>query len=70
MSLKKAPAERVRTKRQIPPEQWDVLQGEYKESLRLCFLPTTDDRDTGYWYGFESESQKATPVFKAKTESK
>lgn len=64
MSLKKVPAERVRTKRQVPPETWTVLSGDYKESLRLCFLPV-DDEGKGYWFGFESEIQKAEPVFKA-----
>ena len=66
MSLKKMPAEKVRTKRQIPPEEWNVLWGEYKESLRLCFLPIESETQ-GYWYGFESEIQKVEPVFKATT---
>lgn len=64
MSLKKAPAERVRTKRQVPPESWEVIYGSYRESLRLCFLPT-DGEGHGYWFGFESEIQKIQPVFKA-----
>ena len=38
----------------------------YKESLRLCFLPIDDNTQNGYWFGFESEIQKAEPVFKAK----
>lgn len=67
MSLKKLPAEKVRTKRQIPPEQWEVLEGEYKESLRLCFLPTDDEGLHGYWFGFETESQHIKPVFKAQS---
>ena len=41
MSLKKKPAEKVKTKRQMPPEYWEVIYGNYKESLRLCFLPLT-----------------------------
>lgn len=65
MSLKKAPAEHVRTKHQVPPEQWKVLYGTYKESLRLCFLPLSEGTERGYWFGFESEIQKAAPVFKA-----
>lgn len=64
MSLKKIPAERVRTKRQVPPEKWLVIYGEYKENLRLCFLPL-DEGGSGYWFGFESETQKIEPVFKA-----
>lgn len=66
MSLKKVPAETVRTKRQMPPEEWEVLYGEYRENLRLCFLPAGEGENRGYWFGFESEIQKAEPVFKAK----
>ena len=64
MSLKKAPAERVRTKHAVPPAAWDVRFGTYKETLRLCRL---EDPESGlsYWYGFETESQRATPTFKA-----
>lgn len=65
MSLKKAPAEQVRTKRQLPPEHWNVIYGEYKDNLRLCFLPVGEKAEEGYWFGFESEIQKVTPVFKA-----
>lgn len=67
LSLKKAPAEKVRTKRQLPPTHWEVHYGTYKESLRLCFLPTDETEQHGYWYGYESEIQKATPVFKAQS---
>ena len=64
MSLKKVPAEKVRTKRQVPPESWEVIYGSYREKLRLCFLPVDKDGH-GYWFGFESEIQKIEPVFKA-----
>lgn len=67
MSLKKLPAEKVWTKRQIPPATWNIIYGEYKESLRLCFLPADEKWEHGYWFGFESEIQKASPVFKART---
>lgn len=67
MSLKKLPAEKVWTKRQIPPATWNIIYGEYKESLRLCFLPADEKGEYGYWFGFESEIQKASPVFKART---
>ena len=67
MSLKKLPAEKVWTKRQIPPATWNIIYGEYKESLRLCFLPADENGEHGYWFGFESEIQKASPVFKART---
>ena len=67
MSLKKLPAEKVWTKRQIPPATWNIIYGEYKESLRLCFLPADEKGEHGYWFGFESKIQKASPVFKART---
>lgn len=67
MSLKKLPAEKVWTKRQISPATWNIIYGEYKESLRLCFLPADEKGEHGYWFGFESEIQKASPVFKART---
>lgn len=66
MSLKKLPAERVKTKRQVPPGHWEVLYGEYRENLRLCFLPVGEEENRGYWFGFESEIQKIEPVFKAR----
>lgn len=66
MSLKKLPAERVKTKRQVPPEHWEVLYGEYRENLRLCFLPVGEEENRGYWFGFKSEIQKIEPVFKAR----
>lgn len=64
MSLKKMPAEKVRTKRVTPPATWKVIYGTYRENLRLCFLPIIGD-DFGYWFGFDSEIQKMEPVFKA-----
>ena len=67
MSLKKQPAERVKTKHQTPPEHWEVLQGHYHEHLKLCFLPTDTECLHGYWFGFETETQKISPVFKAKS---
>ena len=65
MSLKKIPAEKVKTKRQVPPDNWEIIYGSYRENLRLCFLPI-DEAGHGYWFGFESEIQKIEPVFKAK----
>lgn len=67
MSLKKNPAERVKTKHQTPPKNWEPIQGHYKNSLKLCFLPTDSEGIHGYWFGFETEIQKSTPVFKAKS---
>lgn len=67
MSLKKQPAERVKTKHQVPPENWEVIQGSYHEKLKLCFLPTDSENIHGFWFGFETETQRITPVFKAKS---
>ena len=67
MSLKKQPAERVKTKHQVPPEHWEVIQGHYHEKLKLCFLPTDSENMHGYWFGFETDTQRITPVFKAKS---
>ena len=68
LSLKKKPAERVRTKHVTPPGHWEILKGSYKPALRLCFLPADNDGTRGYWYGYESEAQVAQPVFKAKND--
>ena len=65
MSLKKQPAEKVKTKHQTPPEHWEVIQGHYHEKLKLCFLPTDSENTHGYWFGFETDTQRITPVFKA-----
>ena len=67
MSLKKQPAERVKTKHQVPPENWEIIQGAYHEKLKLCFLPTDQEAQHGYWFGFETETQQIKPVFKAKS---
>ena len=67
MSLKKQPAERVKTKHQVPPENWKIIQGAYHEKLKLCFLPTDQEAQHGYWFGFETETQQIKPVFKAQS---
>ena len=64
MSLKKRPAEGVRTKHVQPAEEWMVVRGEYVDTLRLCFLPT-DDTGRGYWFGYDTTSQCPMPIFKA-----
>lgn len=67
MSLKKKPAERVRTKHVTPPEAWTVCTGTYRDDLRLCKLPAPEEGRC-YWYGFETESQQLRPVFAAVSE--
>lgn len=63
MSLKKKPAAGARRTHRTD-DGWNVLKGNYKESLRLFYLPVCDDR--GYWFGYESEHQELKPVFIAK----
>lgn len=65
MSLKKIPAERVKTKHQQPPESWKVIYGTYRDDLRLCYLPSRQAEGKGYWFGFETEIQQTVPVFRA-----
>lgn len=65
MSLKKRPAEGVRTKHVQPSDEWTILRGEYSDTLRLCFLPI-DDYGHGFWFGYDSTIQCPMPVFKAK----
>ena len=64
MSLKKRPAEGVRTKHIHPSEEWNVVYGECSEKLRLCFLPI-DDEGHGYWFGYDTTSQCVVPIFRA-----
>ena len=67
MSLKKEPAELVRTKHVTPPEAWTVCTGTYRDDLRPCKLPAPEEGRC-YWYGFETESQQLRPVFAAVSE--
>ncbi len=64
MSLKKRPAEGVRTKHVQPSAMWQVDYGEYVDTLRLCFLPT-DGEGHGYWFGYDNMTQCPAPIFKA-----
>ena len=64
MSLRKQPAERVKRGHLQPPADWQVVYGEYADTLRLCFLPS-EDGECGYWFGYDSTSQRPAPIFKA-----
>lgn len=64
MSLKKRPAEGVRTKHVQPVDSWTIVYGEYGERLRLCYLPVGGE-GCGYWFGYDSTTQCTVPVFKA-----
>ena len=66
MSLKKKPAEKVKTKRQMPPEYWEVIYGNYKESLRLCFLPIDDNTQNGYGSASNRKYKKQNQYSKPK----
>lgn len=65
MSLKKQPASRVRTKHVYPVSDWETVYGEYREGMRLCLLPATEDTPVSYWFGFDTETQQTKPLFKA-----
>ena len=67
MSLKKSPAERVRTGKSLPTQRWQkIIYGQYNDRLRLCFLPNDEQKeDAGIWFGFETDTQNIYPVFKA-----
>ena len=64
MSLRKQPAERVKRGHLQPPADWQVMYGQYVDTLRLCFLPIGDG-ECGYWFGYDSTSQRPAPIFKA-----
>lgn len=64
LSLKKQPAEHVRTKHVSPPEEWNIVFGEYHERLRLCVYAPPEAKEY-VWYGYDSEVQNPRPVFKA-----
>lgn len=66
MSLKKEPAEMIRTKHVTPPDSWEVIFGKYNEQMRLCKLPTGSG-DSHIWYAFNQDEQGGIPVFKAIT---
>ena len=64
MSLKKRPAEGVRTKHVYPNKEWIIVRGIYSEDLKLCYLPI-GVKEQGYWFGYDTTTQCPTPVFKA-----
>ena len=64
MSLKKRPAEGVRTKHVQPSGEWIIVRGCYSDNLKLCYLPIGKDRG-GYWFGYDTTTQCPIPVFKA-----
>lgn len=64
MSLKKRPAEGVRTKHVEPSPTWRVVRGSYEPTMKLCFLPI-DAQGHGYWFGYDTTVQCVRPVFRA-----
>lgn len=64
LSLKKQPAEHVRTKHVSPPEEWNIVFGEYHKQLRLCVYAPPGAKES-VWYGYDSQVQNPCPVFKA-----
>ena len=64
MSLKKRPAEGVRTKHVEPSPTWRIVRGSYEPTMKLCFLPI-DAQGHGYWFGYDTTVQCVRPVFRA-----
>lgn len=69
MSLKKEPAEHVKTGKNMPPQCWQqIIYGQYNNHVRLCFLPENNAKgETGLWFGFDTDTQNIYPVFKARS---
>lgn len=65
LSLKKAPAGRAVTRHVQPEDGWHIIYGIYRQGMRLCFLPTDDGGEEGFWYGYPTDTQSARPTFKA-----
>ena len=66
MSLKKKPAERVRTKHVTLPHTAEIIYGHSAENMRFCLLA---DKETQHWFGFDSESQQTKPALYGITHS-
>lgn len=64
MSLKKRPAEHVRTKHIQPPVEWEIIYGTYCSELRLCVLECPEMKER-VWYAYDTQTQNPRPVFKA-----
>lgn len=65
MSLKKAPAERVITRRIALPDGHRTVWGKREAGMRYCFLPDGDGSGRGTFYGYPTDRQSARPTFKA-----
>ncbi len=67
MSLKKIPAEKVKTKRQAPPDNWEsyIMVLTRRTYGYVFFLLTKKDTATGS--ALNRRFQKIKPVFKAAT---
>lgn len=63
-SLKKLPAEDVRTRHIVRPDTWEVLFGEYSDDMKLCKFESVTE-GLVYWYAFKTSVQNPRPCFKA-----
>ncbi len=66
MSLKKKPAEKVKTKHVTLPENLEIKYGHPAENMRCCMLP---DGNMSHWFGFSTEDQQAKPILYGITHS-
>ena len=58
MSLKKEPAENIKTKGQTPPNNWKIIQGKYHKNMKLYMLPTPQNK---YWFGYDPLKKQFIP---------
>ncbi|MCH5327528.1 MAG: DUF4080 domain-containing protein [Coprobacter sp.] len=65
MSLKKEPAKGIRTKGLQPPSDWRIIEGEYRENMKLCTLTGTNIQ---YWFGYDIREKQGVPHMVAITD--
>ena len=58
MSLKKEPAENIKTKGQTPPNNWKIIQGKYHKDMKLYMLPSLENK---YWFGYDPLKKQFIP---------
>lgn len=66
MSLKKTPAEKVKTKHQIPPEKWEVIYGEYKVICDFAFFRSMKIQNAVIGLDLKQKYREHSPYSKLK----
>ena len=62
--IKKAPAEKVRTKRQLPPESWEVVYGAYREKSTTMFPSLSMKKDMATGLALNRKFRRYNPFSK------